>query len=87
MDDIIPWDRVVRLSVIDSAQQGAAACVVCGDRVDAGRGLTALYEVRTLRFRCHGCLGRFAEDPDRFLAGQTEQWCPDGSIELATRRH
>ena len=77
MDDIIAWDRVVHLSVIDSDRQGRAACAVCGDQIEAGLGITALYEGRTLRFRCQGCLARFAEDPDRFLAGHTEQWCSD----------
>ena len=77
MDDIVPWDRLVELHVIDSAPQGSAACVVCGDKIAAGQGVTARYEGRTLRFRCQGCLGRFAEDPAPFLAGHTEQWCSD----------
>jgi hypothetical protein len=84
-DDIIPWDRVVELSVIDSAQQGVSICVVCGDRIAAGQGVTARYEGHTLRFRCQGCLGRFAEDPARFLAGRMEQWCSDGPRDSATR--
>ena len=77
MDDIIPWDRFVDLKVIGSAQQGPAVCVVCGDPVAAGQGVTARYEGRTLRFRCQGCLGRFTEDPELFLGGKTEQWCLD----------
>ncbi len=85
MDDVIPWDRLVELSVIDSAQEGAAACVVCGDQIAAGRGVTARYGGRTLRFCCQGCLGRFAEDPDGFLAGYTEQWCSDLRSDSPTR--
>jgi hypothetical protein len=77
MDDIIGWDRFVALTVVDSRRQTAARCLVCGGQVAAGEGITALFEGRTLRFRCQGCLGRFAEDPDRFLAGRVEPWCLD----------
>ena len=79
MDDIVKWDRVVEITVVDSIGQPAAPCVVCGGLLPAGCGITARFRTRTLRFRCQGCLGRFVEDPERFLAGHTEACSSDGS--------
>ena len=70
MDDIVNWDRHVAVSVADSTGQARGRCMVRGP---AGCGITALHGTRTLRFRCQGCLGRFVEDPERFLAGHTEK--------------
>lgn len=65
------------LVVIDSSTQPAAPCVVCGTAVAAGAGLTARFHGRILRFKCPGCLSRFAVDPDHFLSdGPTS--CCDG---------
>ena len=36
-------------------------------RLRQGEGIAALFRGRTLRFRCPGCLTRFAMDPDHFL--------------------
>jgi len=41
--------------VLDSHDQPAAACVVCGNDIAAGQGVTASYLGRTLRFKCPGC--------------------------------
>lgn len=63
------------LHVIDSASQGAATCVVCGKDIEAGAGVTALFHGRTLRFKCPGCLSRFAVDPDLYLADGPKSCC------------
>ena len=57
------------LVVVHSQGQPSASCVVCGNIVPAGEGVTATYQGRTLRFRCPGCYSRFQADPERFLAG------------------
>jgi YHS domain-containing protein len=61
--------------VVDSRYQLAARCLVCGNGVDAGQGVTAEYQGRTLRFKCPGCYARFAADPDRYLAAHEPACC------------
>ena len=62
---------VVReLVVLDAPDQGSATCLVCGNDISSGEGVTARYGDRTLRFKCPGCLSRFEADPERYLAGQ-----------------
>ena len=63
------------LVVLDSSDQAAAVCVVCGNEVAPGDGVTASYRGRVLRFKCPGCLSRFQADPEPFLAGQTGGCC------------
>jgi len=63
-----------RLEVVDSRYRGAARCAVCGNQVDAGEGVTAIYRGRVLRFKCQGCVTRFERDPERFL-GAPEPTC------------
>ena len=63
------------LVVVESSGQPAASCVVCGNVVDAGEGVTATYQGRTLRFKCPGCYGRFQVNPERFLAGEQRKCC------------
>ena len=63
------------LIVLDSRGQPAAACVVCGNDIPAGDGITASYQDRTLRFKCPGCYARFQTDPERFLAAGQEGCC------------
>ena len=63
------------LVVLDSANQTAAVCLVCGNDVVAGEGVTAVYRGRTLRFKCPGCFSRFEANPEPFLAGQTGGCC------------
>lgn len=65
------------LTVVDSADQAAATCVVCGKDIPAGEGVTALYGGQILRFKCPGCLPRFAADPDRYLSGGSSSCCDD----------
>ena len=48
------------------AGRGGPSCA-CGQPVAPGEGIAALFRGRTLRFRCPGCLTRFAMDPDHFL--------------------
>lgn len=38
-----------QLRVVDSSDQAAAACVVCGNDISAGEGVTARYRGQTLR--------------------------------------
>ena len=59
--------------VIDSAGQAAATCAVCGKDVAAESGVTARFDGRTLRFRCQGCLSRFAADPRAIPLGRPER--------------
>lgn len=63
------------LIVVDSRDEPAASCVVCGNDIPAGEGVTALYGDRTLRFKCPGCYTRFEADPERFLAGRQQSCC------------
>ncbi|MBI3746919.1 MAG: hypothetical protein HY264_10455 [Chloroflexi bacterium] len=63
------------LIVLDSREQAAAECVVCGNAVPAGEGVTARYLGRTLRFKCPGCYARFEADPDRYVAGHKAECC------------
>ena len=44
-----------------------ASCATCGQPVAPGEGIAALFRGRALRFRCPGCLSRFAMDPDHYL--------------------
>lgn len=64
-----------RLVVLESRDQPAAPCVVCGNDVPAGEGVTARYQGRTLRFRCPGCFVRFEFHPERYPAGDTSSCC------------
>lgn len=66
------------LLVIDSRSQPAARCLVCGNDISAGEGVTAQYQGGTLRFKCPGCYTRFVADPERYLAGQEEKCCDGG---------
>jgi len=63
------------LVVLESRNQPAATCLVCGNEIPAGAGVTASYRGRTLRFKCPGCFARFQADPEPFLAGQTGGCC------------
>lgn len=63
------------LVVLDSSDQMAAVCIVCGNDIAAGQGVTASYGGRVLRFKCPGCFSRFQADPEPFLAGQTRGCC------------
>ena len=66
------------LTVLDSRGQSAAHCVVCGNDILAGEGVTAAYHGRILRFKCAGCFSRFQANPEPFLAGKTGGCC-DGA--------
>lgn len=68
-----PSSIVVRNSTFEPA----ARCLVCGDHISAGEGLTARYGNETLRFKCHGCLDRFREAPDRLWGGSPQTCCSD----------
>ena len=56
-------DTLPSIVIRNSAREPAAHCVVCGNDIAAGEGLTARYGERTLRFKCPGCLVRFEADP------------------------
>jgi YHS domain. len=66
------------LIVVDSRYQPAARCLVCGNEIDVGQGVTAQYQGRTLRFKCPGCYARFETDPERYLAVHEEDCCNEG---------
>ena len=65
------------LIVLDSRDEAASSCVVCGNDIPASEGVTARYQDRTLRFKCPGCFARFEADPERYVAGH-ETGCCDG---------
>lgn len=75
------------LTVIDSWQAPAASCLVCGNDIAAGEGVTARYGDQTLRFKCPGCLARFEADPEPYLAGQTGGCCGTEPTEGERTRH
>ena len=66
-------------AVIDSTYEPAARCIVCANEIGPGEGLTVRYGVRSLRFKCPGCLQRFRIDPLRYLAGHGTDCCHDVS--------
>ena len=61
--------------VRNSRLEAAARCLVCGDEIPAGQGVTARYGERILRFRCHDCYARFLADPGPFLADRRSGCC------------
>jgi len=64
-----------QVTIVDSRLEPAARCLVCGNEIAAGDGVTARYQERTLRFKCPGCLARFQHDPERYLAGHEKGCC------------
>ncbi len=65
------------LIVVDSQYQPAGRCLVCGNEIEAGQGVTARYEGRTLRFKCPGCFARFEADPHRYLVAHELECCKE----------
>lgn len=63
------------LVVLDTPTGAAEACLVCGNEIPPGGGVTARYGDRILRFKCPGCVTRFKADPERYLAGNTSACC------------
>jgi hypothetical protein len=63
------------LTFVGDPSAPAARCVVCGNHVEAGGGLSAIVDGRLLRFKCSGCVARFRADPERFLAGGPAGGC------------
>lgn len=66
---------VTQIVAIESREQAAAPCLVCGSEIAAGEGVTAEYLGRILRFKCPRCLARFQANPEPFLAGQPGGCC------------
>ncbi len=65
------------IDIRTSRLESSTTCLVCGNDIAAGEGLTARYGNRTLRFKCPGCLSRFEADPERYLAGHEAGCCND----------
>lgn len=63
------------LTVLESRYAPAGTCAVCGNDVAEGRGVTVAYLGQVLRFKCQGCLSRFAAEPDRYLVGGPAGCC------------
>ena len=63
------------LLVMETVDPAPAACVVCGNEIASGAGVTARYGNRILRFKCPGCLARFRANPDRYLTGGPTSCC------------
>lgn len=66
---------MIGLTLVDSRQAPAARCLVCGNDIPAGEGVTAWYGDRMLRFKCPGCYARFEADPEPYLAGRETGCC------------
>lgn len=66
---------VTELVVVDSTGRIGATCIVCGNDVPPGEGVTASYGDRLLRFKCPDCVTRFEANPEPFLSGQTGGCC------------
>ena len=60
---------------VDSAAQSDACCLVCGNDIAAGAGLSAEWQGRMLRFRCLGCLARFESNAERYLTEHETDDC------------
>ncbi|MDA8203476.1 MAG: hypothetical protein M0Z49_12085 [Chloroflexi bacterium] len=67
----------VDLVVVDVRAEGLATCMVCGQAILDGGGVTARFGDRLLRFKCPGCLSRFRADPERYLSGGPSSCCDD----------
>ena len=67
----------VSIVILNSRLESSATCVVCGNDIPAGEGLSARYGERTLRFKCAGCLNRFESEPDRYLSGHEPGCCDE----------
>jgi hypothetical protein len=63
--------------VVHSGYEPGARCVVCGNDIPPGEGITARFGERRLRFKCPGCLARFQAEPERYLAGHEAGCCGD----------
>jgi len=63
------------LVVLDSRDRAAATCIVCGNEIAEGEGVTISYGGRVIRLKCDGCFTRFQADPEPFLAGQPGGCC------------
>ena len=70
-------NSLASIVVRNSRFEPSATCLVCGNDIPAGEGLTARYGDRTLRFKCAGCLSRFEAEPERYLAGHEAACCKD----------
>ena len=58
---------LAEIVIRSAADLPGASCATCGQLVAPGEGIAAQFRGRMLRFRCHGCLARFAMDPDHYL--------------------
>lgn len=67
----------VDLVVVDGPAETSATCLVCGQPISPGAGVTARYGDKILRFKCPGCLSRFRIDPERYLSGGPSSCCDD----------
>lgn len=72
--------RPASIEIRSSGLEPSATCLVCGNDIPAGQGLTARFGEHTLRFKCPGCLRRFEADPERYLDGNDAACC-DGEHE------
>lgn len=72
------------IQVIDSRYQPAANCIVCGNEIAAGGGVTARYMGSLVRFKCERCLIRFASNPETYLAGHASTCCHDHAASPAS---
>jgi hypothetical protein len=68
---------LAEIVIRSAADLPGASCATCGQPVASGEGIAAVFRGRTLRFRCPGCLTRFAMDPDHYLE-EGPAGCCDG---------
>jgi hypothetical protein len=68
-------DSLERFALVTSDNEPAARCLVCGNEIPAGDGITVRSEEETLRFRCLGCMARFEADPARYLSDHATDGC------------
>lgn len=59
----------------EPATPGAVACLVCGNEIAPGEGVTTLYRDQVIRLKCPGCASRFLADPERYLGGGPTSCC------------
>ena len=58
---------LAEIVICSAAGLPGASCATCGQPVGPGEGIAAKFRGRAVRFRCRGCLTRFAMDPDHYL--------------------
>jgi len=61
--------------VVESAPRSAVTCLVCGNEIAPGEGVTEVFGDHVVRLKCPGCAARFRADPHRYLTDGPAACC------------